>query len=79
MSRDWNDKLRRRLQDSICLAADRPRATRLLVTDLEDCDQTLVEVIGLVEGKEQVVAEFLFKTTNRPQRLRYRQEQGWPK
>lgn len=78
MSRDWTDRLRRRLQDSICRAADRPRATRLLVTDLEDSTETLVEVIGLVEGKEQVVAEFLFKTTKRPQRLRYREEQGWP-
>lgn len=79
MSRDWNERLRRRLQDSIVRASDRPLAKRLLVTDLEDCDKTLVEVIGLIEGKEQVVAEFLVTTPHRPQRLRYREEQGWPR
>lgn len=79
MSKDWNDKLRRRLQDSICRAADRPHAKRLLVTDLEDCDKTLIEVLGNVDGQEQVVAEFLVTSPRRPQRLRYREEQGWPK
>ena len=76
--RDWNERLRRRLQDSICIAQDNPRPTRLLVTDLADSDLTLVEVLGDINGSEQVVTEFLVRPKSRPKVLRYRSERGWP-
>jgi len=79
MSREWNDKLERRLQDSIWRAARLPRAARLLVTDLENSEETLIEVLAPVNGDERVVAEFLVRPSSKPKRLRYREEQGWPK
>jgi hypothetical protein len=80
MGREWNDTLARRLQDSIVKASDGPKAVRLLVTDLENSDLTLVEVIGQYEdsGRAYVIGEFLVKPTRRPKVLRYRAERGWP-
>ena len=80
MGREWNDKLRRRLTDSIVKAQDVPQPTRLLVTDLENSDMTLVEVLGIADDQttEQVIGQYLVKPTKRPKTPRYRAERGWP-
>jgi hypothetical protein len=78
MGREWNDRLRRRLTDSISIAKDNPTPTRLLVTDLTDSDLTLVEVLGDINGQEQVVTEFLVRPKSRPKVPRYRDDRGWP-
>jgi len=49
------------------------------VTDLENSEETLIEVLAPVNGDERVVAEFLVRPSSKPKRLRYREEQGWPK
>jgi hypothetical protein len=85
MGREWNDRLARRLTDSIYKASDNPQPVKLLVTDLIDSRQTLVEIIaedgdGLPGALTfRVVGEFLVTPKRRPKVLRYRDEQGWPK
>lgn len=84
MGREWNDKLQRRVQDSICRATDNPKPAKLLVTDLEDSDLTLVEVLEATVGPltgdihYKVVGEYLVRPKSRPKTLRYRAERGWP-
>lgn len=76
MGREWNERLSRRLQDSICMASDANRAGKILVTDLRDSSQSLIEVLD-VSGKK-VIGEFLITPRSRPTSLRYREECGWP-
>lgn len=70
MGREWNDYLPRRLQDSIVRATE--ASTVMLVTDLEDSDRTLIEVLS--RDERSVVAEFLVTPATRPSKLRYRDE-----
>lgn len=88
VGREWNDKLIRRLTNSTCKASDRPKVTRLLVTDLTSgCGKetrptgtVLVEVLGIPDDMttEQVIAEFLVEAKRVPKVPRYRAERGWP-
>jgi len=80
VGRELNDRLRRRLTDSIARAQDLPRPTRLLVTDLRDSEFTLVEVLGIADDQttEQVIGQYLVKPKSRPKTPRYRAERGWP-
>lgn len=88
MGREWNDKLVRRLQDSIVRANRSYTNLKLLVTDLEDSDQTLVEVVGEYPTYDdaeqpvgtawQVIGQYIVRPQNRPKTLRYRDERGWP-
>lgn len=73
MGREMNDKLQRKLQDSICLAIKRQHmVSHLLVTDVEDADYTLIELVDSTSG--QVVDSYLVKPTSRPTVLRYREK-----
>ncbi|MFI5302757.1 MAG: hypothetical protein ACHREM_32100 [Polyangiales bacterium] len=75
MGREWNAKLGRRLGDSIVRAGDNKHVARLLVTDLEESSSTLVEVL---DEDNRVIGEFLVRPSSRPEKLRYREETGWP-
>lgn len=73
MGREWNNCLSRRLQDSIIRAHS--AASIVLVTDLEDTDCTLIEVLS--EDERRVVAEFFVRPAKRPKEPRYRDEVLW--
>ena len=76
MGKEWNEKLKRTLTTSIVKASDLPRAGVLLITDLEDSEETLIEVLSADATK--VIGQFLIRPTNRPENLRYREVRGWP-
>ena len=85
MGREWNDKLRRKLQDSFSRALDVPRPTRMLVTDLEPFlgqePTVLVELLGVPDDltEEIVIAQFIVKRRGKPRTPRYREETNrWP-
>lgn len=69
MGREWNDKLARRLCSSITFAEN---AGAILVTDLDDSDKALVEILS--EDDKRVVSQFLIvkNRTGRTRGKRYR-------
>jgi len=74
MGREWNDRLYRKLQNSIMMASERPRVSKLLVTDLKDDkhERSLIEVLSLDET--EVITEFLVRLKRPKGELRYREE-----
>jgi hypothetical protein len=81
MGREWNDKLKRRLQDSVSRASDTPHPGKLLLTDLEPDKRVgpfnvLVEVLD--ETNSHVIAEFLVPVDLKPKVARYRDDRDWP-
>ena len=69
MGREWNDRLARRLCSSITFAEN---AGTILITDLDDSDRALVEILS--EDDKRVTAQFLIakKRTGRTKGKRYR-------
>ena len=85
MGREWNDKLTRKMVQSICVADDTPTPSRMLVTDLDrigdEPPKVLIELLTVVgdHGSEQVFASFIVKRRGKPRVRRYREEtRRWP-
>ena len=75
MGREWNEQLTRKLTASIVHALDLPLVGKLLVTDLEDSDQSLIEILS--DDETKVIGQFLMRPIPRPDILRYREPVSW--